>query len=96
MSMLLLVPYAMKVEVETDLLAFFADDHPVNVETRAIESALVGVTTLELSLQGGQRDTFQRVQTLPKGAGPAALAGPTAAGRPQHLDGQPRRRCTGP
>ncbi|MBK7517911.1 MAG: MMPL family transporter [Betaproteobacteria bacterium] len=65
-SMLLLVPYAMKVEVETDLLAFFADDHPVNVETRAIESALVGVTTLELSLQGANRDTFQRVQTLRK------------------------------
>lgn len=61
---LLLAPHLLKVEVETDLLAFFADDHPVNVETRAIESALVGVTTLEVSLQGSSRDTFQRVDTL--------------------------------
>ena len=63
-SVLLLAPLATHVQVETDLLAFFADDHPVNVETRAVESALSGVTTLEISLRGDTRDTFQRVQTL--------------------------------
>ncbi len=63
-GVLLLAPQVLKVEVETDLLAFFADDHAVNVQTRAVESALGGVTTLELSLQGGSRDTFQRVDTL--------------------------------
>jgi predicted RND superfamily exporter protein/(2Fe-2S) ferredoxin len=54
----------MKVESETDLLAFFADDHPVNVDTRRIEKALTGVTTLEVSLRGGDRDAFQSVATL--------------------------------
>jgi hypothetical protein len=58
------VPYAIKVESETDLLAFFADDHPVNVDTRRIEKALSGVTTLEISLRGSDRDAFQRVELL--------------------------------
>lgn len=63
-SVALLAPMAAHVEVETDLLAFFAQDHPVNVETRAVEAALSGVTTLEISLQGARRDSFQSVQTL--------------------------------
>ena len=57
-------PYLQKVEIETDLLAFFAADHPINVDSRRIESALAGVTTLEISLRGAGRDAFQRVETL--------------------------------
>jgi hypothetical protein len=57
-------PYVKQVQIETDLLAFFAPDHPVNVDSRRIEAALSGVTTLEISLRGGDRDAFQRVETL--------------------------------
>jgi predicted RND superfamily exporter protein/(2Fe-2S) ferredoxin len=58
------VPYALKVEVETDMLAFFAPEHRLNVHTRLIEAAFVGTTSLEVSLHSGERDAFQRVQTL--------------------------------
>ncbi|MCI1193230.1 MMPL family transporter [Calidifontimicrobium sp. SYSU G02091] len=57
-------PHVQQVEIETDLLAFFAADHPINVDTRRIESALAGVTTLEISLRGAGRDAFQRLETL--------------------------------
>lgn len=58
------VPTAMKVNVETDMLAFFAEDHEINVHTRRIESALVGTTSLVVSLESPDRDAFQSVATL--------------------------------
>ncbi len=60
----LLWPYVRQVEVETDMLTFFAPTHPINVDTRRIEAALSGVTTLEISLRGRERDTFQNLATL--------------------------------
>jgi hypothetical protein len=57
-------PAVMKVQVETDLLSFFAPDHRINVHTRLIEEALVGVTSLEISLQAQDRDAFQSVVLL--------------------------------
>jgi predicted RND superfamily exporter protein/(2Fe-2S) ferredoxin len=59
-----LFPWTRKVAVETDMLAFFPPTHPINVDTRRIESALSGVTTLEISVRGPQRDTLQRVENL--------------------------------
>ena len=59
-----LYPLTQRVQVETDMLAFFAPTHPINVDTRRIESALSGVTTLEISVRGNARDAFQRVASL--------------------------------
>lgn len=59
-----LFSWTQKVAVETDMLAFFAPTHPINVDTRRIESALSGVTTLEISVRGRGRDAFQRVENL--------------------------------
>jgi len=61
---LVAAPAVMKVQVETDLLAFFAPEHRINVHTRLIEQTLVGVTSLEVSLQAQERDAFQRVELL--------------------------------
>lgn len=63
-AMVALAPLALKVQVETDLLAFFSPQHAINVDTRRIEQSLMGVTTLEISLRGESPDTFQRVATL--------------------------------
>jgi hypothetical protein len=57
-------PLAQRVQVESDLLTFFADDHPVSLGTRLIESKLSGVTTLEISLEGNGRDSLARVDAL--------------------------------
>lgn len=58
------VPLAMRVDVESDVLAFFAADHPISRHTRLIESKLSGVTTLEISLRGAGRDSLQSVASL--------------------------------
>ena len=60
----LAAPQVMKVQVETDMLAFFAPEHRINVHTRLIEETLVGVTSLEISLQAQDRDAFQSVDML--------------------------------
>lgn len=56
--------FTQRVQVESDLLAFFAAEHPVSRSTRAIESELSGVTTLEISLRGAERDSLARVEAL--------------------------------
>lgn len=58
------LPFALQVKVETDLLAYFGTDHPVNRSTRLIESKLSGVTSLEISLKGDARDSLKNVATL--------------------------------
>ena len=58
------VPFALKVEAESDVLAFFKPDHPINQHNRIIESKLSGVTSLEISLRGADRDSLQNVATL--------------------------------
>ena len=57
-------PLLGRVQVETDFLKFFPDEHPINVSTRAIETNLTGVSTLEISLRAESRDAFQRVEVL--------------------------------
>ena len=62
--LLTLFPLLGRVQVETDLLSFFSEAHPINVSTRAIEANLTGVTTLEVSLRAESRDAFQSVEAL--------------------------------
>lgn len=57
-------PFTQQVRVESDLLTFFKPDHPLSRDTRLIESKLSGVTTLEISLTGTNRDSLKNVATL--------------------------------
>jgi predicted RND superfamily exporter protein len=57
-------PLARQVKIESDPLSFFSDTHPVNRHTALVESSLSGVTTLEISLRGGGRDSLQSVAML--------------------------------
>lgn len=57
-------PLAIKVQVESNLLAYFAADHPVNEVTRQVDHRLSGVTVLEVSLLGAGRDSLQNVGVL--------------------------------
>jgi predicted RND superfamily exporter protein len=57
-------PYLLKVKVESDILAFFKPNHPVSRDTKLIESKLSGVTTLEISIKGPNRDSLKNVATL--------------------------------
>lgn len=56
--------YVRDVRVESDLLTFFKPDHPVSKDTKLIESQLSGITTLEISLKGADRDSLKNVATL--------------------------------
>lgn len=58
------VPLVARVEVESNLLAYFAADHPVNEVTRHVDHRLSGVTVLEISLLGPKRDSLRNVATL--------------------------------
>ncbi|MFN3984442.1 MAG: efflux RND transporter permease subunit [Rhodocyclaceae bacterium] len=60
----LTVPLVLKVQAESDLLKFFSDTHPITVSTDRFERALVGVTALELVVDGPGRDAFKHPQRL--------------------------------
>jgi hypothetical protein len=60
----LAAPQILKVTVETNLLMFFSDDHSISKSTRIIEERLVGVGTLEIIIDGAQRDAFKDADTL--------------------------------
>jgi predicted RND superfamily exporter protein len=64
LSIVTTFPYILDVRVESDLLTFFKPDHPVSKDTKLIESKLSGVTTLEISLKGADRDSLKNVATL--------------------------------
>lgn len=61
---------ALKVEAESDLLKFFGKSHPLTQSTERVEDALVGVTALEIVIDGPDRDAFkdpallQRIKAL--------------------------------
>ncbi len=57
-------PQIMKVEAESDLLKFFDADHPLTRSTNIVESRLVGVTTLEIVVDGPGRDSLKNVARL--------------------------------
>lgn len=58
------IPALMKVEVESDVTAFFAPSHEVTRHMRLVEGKLSGVNSLEISLRGQGRDSLQRVEVL--------------------------------
>lgn len=58
------LPLAMRVSVESDILAFFSASHPANVHTRLVEEKLAGVTSIEISIKGDGPDSLQRLDAL--------------------------------
>ena len=56
----------LKVEAESDLLKFFNQAHPLTQSTARVEASLVGVTALEIVVDGPGRDTFKDVALLRK------------------------------
>jgi len=58
------LPLALKVQAESDLLAFFKPNHPVSAATRLIESKLSGVGTLEILIEGTGPDSLMKVTQL--------------------------------
>lgn len=56
----------LKVQAESDLLKFFSASHPLTTSTTKVESALVGVTALEIVIDGPARDAFKNVELLRK------------------------------
>ncbi len=57
-------PQIFKVETESDLLKFFNESHPLTQSTRLIEERLVGVTALEIVVDGPGRDAFKDADRL--------------------------------
>jgi hypothetical protein len=62
--MALAVPQFLKVKAESDLLKFFEASHPLTQSTQLIEDRLVGVTALEIVIDGPGRDAFKNVDRL--------------------------------
>lgn len=60
----LATPQILKVQSESDLLKFFDDSHPLTQSTRMIEKRLVGVTALEIVVDGPGRDAFKDANRL--------------------------------
>lgn len=62
--LLVCAPMLLRLEVESDLLAFFRPDHPVSRHTQLIESKFTGVTSVEVLLVGDGSDSLQNLATL--------------------------------
>ena len=62
--LLVATPLALKVTAESDVLAFFKHEHPINQHARLIESKLTGITVLDISITGPERDSLQSVTQL--------------------------------
>ena len=58
------VPLATKVEVETDLIKFFPDNHWLSRSTNFVEENLSGVINIEVVFDGPKRDALKQVETL--------------------------------
>ncbi len=58
------IPQIRHVQVETDLYAFFADDHPISVATRRVEDRLSGVMALEVVFDAVDRDGLHDPERL--------------------------------
>jgi len=56
--------FALQVEAESDLLKFFGESHPLTQSTAKVEASLVGVTALEIVIDGPSRDTFKNAALL--------------------------------
>ena len=58
------IPLALQVKVESNLIAFFAPDHPISRSTERIEARLSGVSTMEIVLTTPARDGLKDPATL--------------------------------
>ncbi|MCX4024996.1 MMPL family transporter [Endozoicomonas sp. SM1973] len=58
------IPQIFNVKAETNLLAFFADDHPITIATKKVEEKLTGVTPLEIVIDGEKRDAIKQLESL--------------------------------
>jgi len=59
-----IIPLALQVKVESNLLAFFAPEHSISRSTERVETTLSGVTGLEIVLTGNTRDSLKDPTTL--------------------------------
>lgn len=62
--LILATPQILKVQSESDLLKFFDESHLLTQSTRMIEKRLVGVTALEIVVDGPGRDAFKDANRL--------------------------------
>jgi hypothetical protein len=58
------IPAISKVEVESNLIKFFAPDHPISLSTERVEAKMSGVSTMEIVLTSAQRDGLKNPATL--------------------------------
>jgi len=58
------IPQIRHVIVETDLYAFFKDDHPINMATTRVEEVLSGVMPMEVVFSGEQTDSMMEPVNL--------------------------------
>lgn len=58
------VPQILKVNVESNLLKFFDENHSISRSTQVIEDRLVGVGSMEIIIDGPGRDAFKNADTL--------------------------------
>ena len=63
-AVILAAPLVMRLETESDLLKFFSASHPLTLATAQIEGKLVGVTALEIVVDGPARDAFKDAKRL--------------------------------
>lgn len=59
-----MIPLALQVKVESNLLEFFAPAHIISRSTERVETTLAGVTGLEIVLTGNTRDSLKDPTTL--------------------------------
>lgn len=64
MAVIAAIPLVTKVEVETDAIKFFPDNHWLSRSTQFVESNLTGVINIEVVFDGPGRDALKRVETL--------------------------------
>ena len=64
LAIVVTAPLISKVEVETDLLKFFPDNHWLSRSTNFVEENLSGVINIEVVFDGSKRDALKDVETL--------------------------------
>lgn len=64
LAIVVTIPLVAKVEVETDLIKFFPDNHWLSRSTTYVEENLSGVINIEVVFDGPNRDSLKNVETL--------------------------------
>lgn len=61
---LISIPLALHVKIETDVFRFYKEDHPVNINTHRVEDKLSGINTLTVLLKSDTLDAFKKPENL--------------------------------